>query len=450
MTEHVYDAVIVGAGPAGMAAAIAASGKGRRVAVIDDNYSSGGQIWRRGLSEEHDRTVLAQRRCTRQFEASGARLFAGRRVVASHGTGSLDTWQDGTETVERFRCSKLVLATGARERFLPFPGWTLPGVYGAGGLQALVRGGYDVRGKRVVVAGTGPLLLAVAAHLRQDGANVLAVYEQAPMKQLLPFAARLWNRPAKLWQGAALMRTLRGISYRRGCWPVAAHGDGALDSVEMTDGRRRWTETCDALACGFHLVPNTELPALLGCRLNNGRVAVDELQKTSIDDVYCAGETAGIAGVDAALLEGRIAGLAAVGEQAAARRLAARAARERRFAAAMDRAFRLRDEVRHLSAADTVICRCEDVRFKDLAAMSWPGKAGQQTAAEQSTWTDAKLQTRCGMGPCQGRICGPILETLFGTRNESVRPPLFPLPMAALACELSAANDFQTDPQETR
>lgn len=447
MTEHRFDVVIVGAGPAGMAAATAASRGGRRVAVIDDNRSSGGQIWRRGLSPEYDSTEAAQRRVTRDFESSGAQLFPGRRVVASHGPRTLDTWQDGAETVERFHCSKLVLATGGRERYLPFPGWTLPGVYGAGGLQALVRGGYDVRGKRVVVAGTGPLLLAVAAHLRQDGAHVLAVYEQASFQQLLPFALRLWNRPAKLLQGAALMQQLRNVPYRRGCWPVAAHGKAALQSVEITNGRRRWTESCDLLACGFHLVPNTELPALLGCRLKDGRVVVDVRQQTTVDGVYCAGETAGIAGVDAALLEGRIAGLSAAGEHGAAQRVTARAARERRFASSMDRAFRLRGELRTLAAADTVVCRCEDVRYGELAAMAWQGS---DRTREQSTWTDAKLQTRCGMGPCQGRICGPILDTLFGARNESVRPPLFPLPMGALACELGAADDLTTDLQETR
>ena len=439
MTEHTFDILVVGAGPAGMAAAVAASRSGKRVAVLDDNASAGGQIWRRGLSEESDGTVSAQQRLTRSFQQSGATLFAGRRVVTAPLPGCLDTWHDGDETIERFRYGKLVLATGARERFLPFPGWTLPGVYGAGGLQALVRGGYDIRGKRVVVAGTGPLLLAVAAHLQQDGAEVLAVCEQAPLRQLLPFGLRLWNRPAKLLQAVALLVQLRRVPYRRGCWPTAAHGTDKLQSVELTDGRRRWTEPCDLLACGFHLVPNTELPALLGCHLHNGNVVVDTLQRTSIPNVFCAGETTGIAGVDAALLEGEIAGLAAAGDTAAAQRLIPRGTRERTFAAAMDRAFHLRDELLTLSEPNTIVCRCEDVRYGELAGMGW----------QHNTWTDAKLQTRCGMGACQGRICGPIIHTLFGGRNESIRPPLFPLPMAALACELAATIEPQSEPQET-
>jgi NADPH-dependent 2,4-dienoyl-CoA reductase/sulfur reductase-like enzyme len=436
MSSKRFQTLVVGAGPAGMAAAVAACDRGRRVGVLDDNAATGGQIWRRGLSQESDSTSRSQRRLQQQFAHSGATLFAGRRVVSAPEPGTLDTWSDGEETVERFGYETLVLATGARERFLPFPGWTLPGVYGAGGLQALVRGGYDVKGKRVVVAGSGPLLLAVAAHLRQDGAQVIAVCEQAPLRQMLPLVLRLWNRPGKLWQGADLMRQLRGVPYRRGCWPVAAHGGGTgLERVELTDGRRRWTEPCDLLACGFHLVPNTELPALLGCRLQAGCVVVDSQQQTSVRGVFCAGEPTGIAGVDAALMEGRLAGLAAADGLRQDRRLMRRSAAERRFGFALDRAFALRPEVRQLSQPDTILCRCEDVRFADLAAMRW----------HEETWTDAKLQTRCGMGPCQGRICGPIVETLFGARNESIRPPLFPLPLAALAAELAAESAARRD-----
>ena len=446
MTALSFDILIIGGGPAGMAAAIAASAGGARVGVIDDNRATGGQIWRRGLSGDSDVTERMQRRYTRQFEACGAQLFAGQRVVSAPVHHCLDTWQDGAETIQTFRYGKLIIATGGRERFLPFPGWTLPGVYGAGGLQALVRGGFDVSGKRVVVAGTGPLLLAVAAHLKQDGANVVGVYEQATVQNLVPFLFSLWDRPAKLLQGAALAWQLRGIPVHHGCWPLNASGSGHLESVELTDGRRRWTEPCDALACGFHLVPNTELPALLGCKMHEGRVTVNALQETSQPNVYCVGETTGIAGVDAALVEGRIAGLAAAGSTNAAHGLGKKAVRERRFASALDRAFRLRPELKSLCAPDTIICRCEDVRFRELAAMGW-----QEASIGRTTWTDAKLQTRCGMGSCQGRICGPIIETLFGGRNESVRPPLFPLPMAALACEFIAAEEIQSAlPEETR
>ena len=440
LQEQHWDVVVVGAGPAGMAAATAAARQGKRVAVVDENAATGGQIWRRGLSDETDALDPARKRTTDAFAASGATLLHGRRVVGAPAAGVLDTWQDGATSVERLRYGKLVIATGARERFLPFPGWTLPGVYGAGGLQSLVRGGYDIHGKRVVVAGTGPLLIAVAAHLKQDGATVLAICEQASLRQLFPFGLRLWNRFGKLRQAVSLMRQLRGVKQRRGTWVVAAHGFDRLEAVELTDGKRRWMERCDLLACGFHLVPNTELPSLLGCRLEHGNVAVDALQRTSVMSVLCAGEPTGIAGVDSALLQGEIAGLVAAGREDLAQKLVKRGNAERRFGTAMDMAFRLRPELLKLADAKTIVCRCEDVRYGELAAM----------AAEQNTWTDAKLQTRCGMGPCQGRICGPAVHALFGWKNESVRPPIFPIPLAALASELSPVAPQSDVLQETR
>ncbi|WP_446742627.1 FAD/NAD(P)-dependent oxidoreductase [Silvibacterium acidisoli] len=430
-----WDVLIVGAGPAGMAAAVAASRGRLRVAVLDDNAAAGGQIWRRGLGETAE---PAKQKMLHAFKECGAVLLAGRRVVQAPEPGVLEAWCDETNVLERYHYDRLILATGARERFLPFPGWTLPGVMGAGGLQALVRGGYDVRGKRVVVAGTGPLLMAVAAHLKHDGAKVVAICEQASMARMLPFAAQLAKKPSKILQAVALGANLRGVSYKTGCWPVAAIGNGRLQHVELTDGRRRWTEQCDLLACGFHLVPNLELPLLFGCRVENDAVAVNAMQQTSVAGVYCAGEPTGIAGVDAALLQGEIAGLAAAGNTGGAEKLVARSKAERAFGEAMTSAFRLRDEVLRLCDANTIVCRCEDVSYGSLKAL----------ADEKNNWTDAKLLTRCGMGPCQGRVCGPAVEALFGWKNASVRPPVFPVPIAAFITEPQSEFDNQQALQE--
>jgi NAD(P)H-nitrite reductase large subunit len=199
-----------------------------------------------------------------------------------------------------------------------------------------------------------------------------------------------------------------------------------LTGVRLTDGKRTCPEACDLLACGFHLVPNTELAQLLGCELREARVAVDEYQRTSVANVFCAGEPTGIAGLDAALAQGEIAGLAAVGEVAKARPLLRRRDAERAFGEGLDRAFALRKELASLCEPQTIVCRCEDVRFGRL-----------QT---HLSWTEAKLQTRCGMGPCQGRICGPAVETIFGWKNASVRPPLFPVPISALWDDGETAN----------
>jgi NADPH-dependent 2,4-dienoyl-CoA reductase/sulfur reductase-like enzyme len=388
--------------------------------LVDENAQVGGQIWRAGVGESHQNG--ARTRAIVAFEASGAELFTGRQVMDAGPAAELTAWLEVTQTLETFSFDQLIIATGARERFLPFPGWTLPGVFGAGGLQALMRSGYDVRGKRVVIAGTGPLLLAVAAHLKQAGAEIVSINEQAPMRRLVKFGAGLLRYPEKLIQAFNIRAALASVPYRTGSWPVEAEGLDSVTGVRLSDGAGTWTERCDLLACGFHLVPNIELAALLGCNVNEGVVQVDINQRTSLDRIYCAGEPTGVAGVDAATLQGKIAGLAAAGSPSEAARLHRRRDSQVAFGHAMTRAFALRKELLSLAKPGTIVCRCEDVRFAQLQAQ----------AAPEANWTEAKLQTRCGMGPCQGRVCGPALEAIFGWRNVSVRPPLFPIPVAAM------------------
>ena len=171
-------------------------------------------------------------------------------------------------------------------------------------------------------------------------------------------------------------------------------------------------------ACGFHLVPNTELASLLGCTLRDSFIEVDDIEQTSIADVFAAGEPTGIAGLDSALLTGTMAGLAAAGKTEEATALLPRRKKMERFAAQLNEAFALRPELLALAAPDTIVCRCEDVTYESLTA--------------HQSWTEAKLQTRCGMGPCQGRICGPATEALFGWHNTSVRQPVMPVPLSAL------------------
>ncbi len=436
------EVLVVGAGPAGMAAAIAAATCNKSVLVLDDNAAAGGQIWRKGLEVAPQRAKTDARRSRQMvmreaFEASDAELLAGRRVVDAPRPGMLRTVVDTDEgpVQESFSWERLILATGARERLLPFPGWTLPGVLGAGGLQALAKGGYDVRGKRVVVAGTGPLLVAVAAHLQQRGATVVCIAEQAPLGQLMPFVAGLWSHPAKLYEGIRYGAALAGAPYRIGWWPVAVEKDATGMMVRLTDGKRTLVKSCDLVACGFHLVPNTELAELLGCTFHGGAVDVDDHQRTSVANVFCAGEPTGIAGLDAALVQGEIAGLAAAGQGEALAGLDRRRAKERAFGERLNAAFRLRPEVRSLAAADTMVCRCEDVSYARLQG--------------HSCWTEAKLQTRCGMGPCQGRICGPAVQSLFGWHAGSVRPPIFPIPISAFGSNDNESLEEVATFQET-
>jgi D-hydroxyproline dehydrogenase subunit alpha len=294
----------------------------------------------------------------------------------------------------------------------------LPGVLGAGGLQALVKTGLPIERKQVVVAGSGPLLLAVAAFLRSRKAEVRLVAEQAGFASILRFGMGLLAQPNKLFQAVSLKARLLGIPCRANCWPLAALGFGRVQSVRMTNGRRTWTEPCDYLACGFGLVPNVELPALLGCRIDHGCVVVDEKLQTSVPGTYAPGEPGGIGGLECSLVEGQIAGYVATGQVEKARSLLPAQRRARRFAAALELAFALRPELKQLPRSETFVCRCEDVPLGQLSACQ--------------SWREAKLQTRCGMGPCQGRVCGPALEFLRGWQVESVRPPVAPVRLSSL------------------
>ena len=281
-----------------------------------------------------------------------------------------------------------------------------------------------------MVAGSGPLLLAVAKYLRAYGAVVKLIAEQADQSRLYRFGMRLVKHPGKLIQAAGLKARLLGVPHLTSCWPAAAHGTGKLERVTLRRGAKTWTEDCDYLACGFGLVPNVELPLMLGCELGETGVKVDDFQQSSVANVYCAGEVTGIGGLDLSLVEGEIAGYAAAGQKdRAGRRFGARDA-HRHFAVALEEAFALRDELKSLPEDATLVCRCEDVNLARIRRF-----AG---------WREAKLQSRCGMGPCQGRICGPSLEFLLGWKVESVRPPVFPARIEGLAPGCAARNQSST------
>ena len=224
---------------------------------------------------------------------------------------------------------------------------------GAGGLQAMVKSGLPIQGKRIVIAGTGPLLLAVAVYLRKHGAIVLIVCEQASRRSLARFALSLASFPGKIRQAWGLKKDLGGIRFAANSWPIAARGNGALESVTISLGGKLETIACDYLACGFHLVPNVELAALLGCKISVGNVEVNELQETSVAKVFCAGEPTGIGGLESALVEGQIAGLAAAGKTQKARDLFGERQRTKRFTRLLDQTFRLRPELKSLAKPDT-------------------------------------------------------------------------------------------------
>jgi len=418
-----FDVVVVGAGPAGMAAATAASAHTANVCIVDDNAHCGGQIWRghdhNSAEKPPDQRFVHLRSA---LESGQIVVRYGARVVANPVPYVLRL--ETPTSFEDVRYRKLILATGARERFLPFPGWTLPGVVGAGGLQAMIKQGMQIEGKRVVLSGSGPLLLAVAANLTKSGAHILGIFEQASATRLARFALQLLRFPGKLRDGAAYRTATRSAPYRTGSWVTQAQGQDCLQSVTVVSRGSFRTIACDYLGCGFHLIPNLELPRLLQCALQSGYVHVNERQETSIEDVYCVGESTGVGGLEKALCEGEIAGLVSTGRSAA--QLFKRRDRYVRFARELDRAFAPRPELSELAAPETLVCRCEDVSREALGSMR--------------SWREAKLHTRCGMGPCQGRICGPATEFLLGWDPEHGRPPVLPSSLSTLASRIETAR----------
>jgi D-hydroxyproline dehydrogenase subunit alpha len=408
-----FEMVVVGAGPAGLAAATVAAECGRKVAVLDDTPWLGGQIWR---GEERQPSAPESKHWGERFRRSGAVRLDRTAAIAAPWPGVLLTERvDGPREIH---WQRLVLATGARELFLPFPGWTLPGVLGPGGLLALVKHGWPVDRQRIVVAGSGPLLLAAADGLRKHGAHVVCIAEQAPWRNVVKFGLTLRACPAKLWQAVQLKLRLLGVPYRCGVWPVCAEDKDQVRHVKLTDGQRTWSEECDLFACGFGLVPNVELPLALGCELDRGNVRVDLCQATTVPNVYCAGEPTGIGGADNALVEGQIAGYAAAGRADEARRLFPQRNGWHAFRQQLQQAFLLRTELASLATDDTLVCRCEDVSLRQMR--------------QYNSWREAKLLSRCGMGSCQGRVCGAAAKVILGWGMESVRPPVLPARVESL------------------
>jgi NADPH-dependent 2,4-dienoyl-CoA reductase/sulfur reductase-like enzyme len=340
-------------------------------------------------------------------------------IVAEH---------DGSSAVVHAR--RIVLATGARELFIPFPGWTLPGVVGVGGAQALLKAGTSFRGKRVVIAGSGPLLLPVAASLATRGARLAIVAEQTPREAVVSFVSGLWRSPSLLAQAAQYRARFASTRYATGTWVTEAHGREHVTAVTLTDGRRTWREDADVLCTGYGLVPSVELARVLGCDVRDDAVVVDDIQQTSVAGVYAAGEVTGVGGAPLALIEGEIAGTAATARHVAVGSLMHRRDALRASARRMRATFAPRAELRACVTPDTIVCRCEDVT---LAAVSHAPNARA-----------AKLYTRAGMGPCQGRTCAPALSFLCGWAPDTVRSPVEPAPISVLATDSTSSDSGAT------
>ncbi|PNG16365.1 NAD(P)/FAD-dependent oxidoreductase, partial [Streptomyces cahuitamycinicus] len=323
------DLAVIGAGPAGLAAALAACARGVRVTLVDAATRTGGQFYRQPAAELGARRPEALHHGWRTWERLRDGLAAGAvRVLTDHHVWCVERTPDGftlhtllgpeqEEPVE-VRARTVLLATGGYEQVLPFPGWTLPGVVTAGGAQAMLKGGLVVPGRRAVVAGTGPLLLPVATGLAAAGVEVAALVESADPQRLARHAPALARKlPEGAGYAVGLLRHRVPVLTRHTV--VRAHGDDRLTGVTVAaldaDGHVRPGTgrhlPCDTLAAGHGMLPHTDLAEGLGCRLDGLAVAVDTEQRTDVPGVWAAGEATGIGGAALALAEGHIAGCSA-------------------------------------------------------------------------------------------------------------------------------------------
>ncbi|MFJ4322581.1 FAD-dependent oxidoreductase [Streptomyces tricolor] len=451
---------VIGAGPAGLAGALAAAARGVRVTLVDAAEQAGGQFYRQPAAAlgtrrpqalhhqwrtwERLRDGLARHRAAgRITHLTDHHVWCVRRESASGPISVHALLGPAQEEGVTVRADAILLATGGYERVLPFPGWTLPGVVTAGGAQAMLKGGLVLPGRTVVVAGTGPLLLPVATGLAAAGARVAALVESAGPAALLRRAPALAAQPGKLAEGAGYAaRLLRhGVRALTRHTVVAAHGTDRLEAVTVAaldrDGRLRPGSArripCDTLAVGHGMLPHTDLAETLGCTLSGTAVRVDAEQRTDVPGVWAAGEATGVGGAALALAEGHIAGCSA------AARLHGTAPDPRRWAAAARSRTRLRDFAAALEAVyappagwadrvpdDTVVCRCEEVTAGRVREST-----GLLGAPDLRT---VKLLSRAGMGWCQGRVCAPAVAGLAGCPLTAGRRPFArPVPLGVLA-----------------
>jgi thioredoxin reductase len=463
---------VVGAGPAGLAGAVAAADAGMSVTVIDAGTAAGGQFYRQPAARLHARRPQVLHHAWRTWLSLRSRfdghVEAGRILhLADHHVWFAERMDDDGFRVHALvgpeqrdsvsvTAGALLLATGAYERVLPFPGWTLPGVVTAGGAQAMLKGNLVLPGRDVVVAGTGPLLLPVAAGLTAAGARVSALIEAADLRKmidprrLIPHASLLTTQPDKLAEGAAYAARLarHRVPVRYGHVVVAAHGAERVEAVTVAaldeDGLvRAGSErriACDSLAISHGLLPHLDLAQSLGARLGGEgegddglRVWVDGEQRTDIPGLWAAGEATGIGGAVLAGAEGELAG------RSIGARLHGRApdpgdlveadrtrSRSRAFFAALEQVYSNPANWAELPTDDTTVCRCEEV----------PASA-VRSAVQEFGATDlrtVKLLTRAGMGWCQGRMCSPGVAAVAGCPMTAARMPLArPVPLGVLA-----------------
>lgn len=427
------DVAIVGGGPAGQAAALELAGLGCAPCVLDEQAKPGGQILRQsgiGSSSRHAKDYPELHEQLRRFEAHDIDWRGGCSVLGilphADGFGLIVTGRKG---IEQLQARRVLVAAGCQDVAVPLPGWTLPGVLAAGGIQALLKGQGIVPGDQLIFAGTHPLMILIADQIQSAGGTVAAVLFAQPkaamLKRMAAHAAAGVSGGANLAMALAAITRLRnsGVAIRTGVRLRAIHGHSAVEAVELENAERI---ACDTVGLCFGFVPQADLVRAAGVAMRPAgpvggwAATVDRWMQTSAPGFYAAGETTGVAGGPAAATGGAIAGvgiardlglLSDIDAQRRAWPLRARYRRQLDFARLLE-AFADPSGGWPAFSPDTLVCRCEHVTFETLERALDTGCSAN----------GAKLMTRCGMGLCQGRYCEPTLLRLLAARGTMDDP----------------------------
>ena len=439
--------VIIGSGPAGLAAAKEIASHGMHVTIIDSAPRMGGQYWRHRTSVTGYKSTRSQEYFSALSENPCVTFIFGAQVWSGSSDKNaitLNYIKDGVD--QSITCDKLIIATGAYDRTLPFPGWDKAGVMTAGGSQALLKGHGVLPGKRIVVSGTGPFLLPVATGLAEGGAEVVAILEaNSPLRWVLsPWA--LIRNPGKLFELIYYFKKLKEFSLRPQFGStVTAFKDGVAHVSKIDSHlriRKKPTQTieCDVVAIGWGFTPDVTIGGIFGCKQvlaadNSVVFEVDSHQRSSVSGIWIAGEATGVGGADLALIEGAIAGRSVCGLAPTMRQIFTRS-HKKSFARALLRSYPVRSGWLTWLKNESLLCRCEEVSLGDIH-----NSVVELGADDVRT---AKLFTRAGMGLCQGRVCSrnvsdavsqitgcPISEQ--GRIASSNRPISAPITLGQLA-----------------
>ncbi|TKC92294.1 FAD/NAD(P)-binding oxidoreductase [Trinickia terrae] len=474
--NHAVQPVIVGAGPAGVRAAQALVDAGLHPVVIDENARWGGQIYRQPPA---DRGFARGKSTLYGFEARKAQAVHGtmaglldridyrpNTLAWACGAGRLDMLQGGREMALPF--SHLIIASGATDRMLPVPGWELAGVYSLGGAQVALKAQGCAIGRRIVFAGTGPLLYLVAYQYAKAGAHVAAVLDTSPLRRQAAATPALMRVPSTFAKGLWYLGWLRahGVLIETGVMMERVLGERHVTGLAWRGERAGSPQRaidCDAVGLGFGLRPETQLAELAGCGfrfdpLTRGWLPErDAAGRTTVRGIYVAGDGAGIAGADAAEASGRLAALAllddagialpAHADKPGAAALERKLARINGFRAGLETAFAPPVQLLTQCPDDTIVCRCEEVDAGTLRRCIRGGAASELNRL--------KAHTRIGMGRCQGRMCGDAAALMLAAETGRpladvgrlrVQPPVKPIPITAVL----AGDDIGAIPEEAR